>query len=761
MGYEPLHHKYRPQRFEQLVGQEPIARTLCNALLSNRIAPAYLFTGSRGTGKTSSARILARSLNCLAEDRPTPEPCGRCALCCAITAGNALDVIEIDAASNTGVDNIRELIERARFAPVQARWKVYVVDECHMLSTAAFNALLKTLEEPPPRVVFVLATTDPQRVLPTIISRCQRFDFRRIPTAAMERHLAFIAAEEGIGITPEAIRLVAQLAQGGLRDAESLLDQLSLLPAPVDEQGVWELMGAVPELELLALAEALVEQDPLRLLEVTRQLLDRGREPPVLLQGLAALLRDLLLAGVAPERQDLSAISAANWPRLPPLARRLGREHLLQLQKRLSGSEVQLRHSAQPRLWLEVLLLGLLAAPESAAPASHRSGPGAAVAAGTGSSSPAAATGAAGTASHPAAAVTAATASAAPPPARITTPSPPTPAPPAQAPSRAPASGPTAAGSTSLPPRAVSGAAAAARPGPVPMSESGLQQQWQRILACLELPATRMLLSQQGRLMQLDDRRITIQVAPAWIAMVQSRLPLLEKAVTTALGSPRQVVLGGAAAPGRSGAAIPSAVSPTGSAAVASPPPELPAVPAKAPQPFNPAGNLAEVPAPKAGPATAPAAGYSSGSGVLPAQLRQAPAEAVPAEVSSRAPAAAERRTAAAHQATAAPGQQPPAGQWDPPASEAASQAGAAALFQTQPAGRGPSSRAAKARPASSAAQTAALAEPRPQARPAPPPAQPSASVSPPRSGNTSIDMAARSLATLFNGEVVVEEEEH
>ena len=192
-SYQPLHHKYRPQRFDQLVGQEAIAATLSNALRTGRIAPAYLFCGPRGTGKTSSARILARSLNCIGSDGPTPEPCGVCELCTSIAAGNALDVIEIDAASNTGVDNIRELIERSRFAPVQARWKVYVVDECHMLSTAAFNALLKTLEEPPPRVVFVLATTDPQRVLATILSRCQRFDFRRIPLQALEQHLSLIA----------------------------------------------------------------------------------------------------------------------------------------------------------------------------------------------------------------------------------------------------------------------------------------------------------------------------------------------------------------------------------------------------------------------------------------------------------------------------------------------------------------------------------------------------------------------------------------
>ena len=366
-SYQPLHHKYRPQRFDQLVGQEAIAATLGNALRTGRIAPAYLFCGPRGTGKTSSARILARSLNCIGSDGPTPEPCGVCELCTSIAAGNALDVIEIDAASNTGVDNIRELIERSRFAPVQARWKVYVVDECHMLSTAAFNALLKTLEEPPPRVVFVLATTDPQRVLATILSRCQRFDFRRIPLQALEQHLSWIADQEQIGITPEALHVVAQRAQGGLRDAESLLDQLSLLPAPIEATAVWELLGAVPEQELLALAGALASCDPLALLEGCRELLERGREPAAVLQGLVSLLRDLVLAGTAPDRLELTSVSPQFRQALPDLARSLGKARLLQWQAQLRGSEQQLRHSVNPRLWLEVLLLGLLAEPVAAA----------------------------------------------------------------------------------------------------------------------------------------------------------------------------------------------------------------------------------------------------------------------------------------------------------------------------------------------------------------------------------------------------------
>ena len=337
-SYQPLHHKYRPQRFKELVGQEAIAATLTNALLTGRIAPAYLFCGPRGTGKTSSARILARSLNCIGSEAPTPDPCGVCELCTSIAAGAALDVIEIDAASNTGVDNIRELIERSRFAPVQARWKVYVVDECHMLSTAAFNALLKTLEEPPPRVVFVLATTDPQRVLATILSRCQRFDFRRIPLQALEQHLGWIAERESIGITPEALHVVAQRAQGGLRDAESLLDQLSLLPAPIEATAVWELLGAVPEQELLALARALAGAEPLVLLEGCRELLERGREPGAVLQGLVSLLRDLVLAGAAPDRLELTGVSAQFRGELPELARSICKARLLQWQAQLKGS---------------------------------------------------------------------------------------------------------------------------------------------------------------------------------------------------------------------------------------------------------------------------------------------------------------------------------------------------------------------------------------------------------------------------------------
>ncbi|RMF20972.1 MAG: DNA polymerase III subunit gamma/tau [Cyanobacteria bacterium J083] len=360
MAYEPLHHKYRPQTFSELVGQSAIATTLANAITQLKIAPAYLFAGPRGTGKTSSARIFAKSLNCLASDRPTIQPCGVCEVCQGIAIGSALDVVEIDAASNTGVDNMREIIERANFAPVQCRYKVYAIDECHMLSVAAFNALLKTLEEPPPRVVFILATTDPQRVLPTIISRCQRFDFRRIQLSAMTEHLGKIAVTEEIAIEAGAINIIAQIANGGLRDAESLLDQLSLLPKKITVDDVWDLVGAVAEQDLLSLLEQIFANKPAAVIAHSRQLMERGKEPLIILQNLAGVYRDLLIVKSAPHCQDLLGITSANFSQLERLASLCSIEQILQGQQHLRQAEIQLKNTTQPSLWLEITILGLL-----------------------------------------------------------------------------------------------------------------------------------------------------------------------------------------------------------------------------------------------------------------------------------------------------------------------------------------------------------------------------------------------------------------
>ncbi len=357
---KPFHQKYRPSNLNELVGQEFISITLKQALLSQKISPAYLFSGPRGTGKTSSARIFAKSLNCLSSDQPTAYPCGECELCKQIADGNALDIIEIDAASNTGVENIREIIDRARFAPTQARWKVYVIDECHMLSTAASNALLKTIEEPPARVVFILATTNPERVINTIQSRCQKFDFKRISSNTIFNHLSDIANKESIKFENQALKLIAKRSNGGMRDAQSLLDQLSLLPDGVTTKNVQNLLGEVSENDLINLINALINNDPGYLLICCNNLYDAGNEPHEILVGLLNITRDLLLKTLDNKYSDIYYTSIDFQNELNKFANNINSYRIIDWHNKLKNVDYQIKTSDNPRLWLEIHLTSLL-----------------------------------------------------------------------------------------------------------------------------------------------------------------------------------------------------------------------------------------------------------------------------------------------------------------------------------------------------------------------------------------------------------------
>ncbi len=358
--HKPFHQKYRPNNLDELVGQKFISITLKQALLTKKIAPAYLFNGSRGTGKTSSARIFAKSLNCQAFDQPTITPCCKCELCRQIADGSALDIIEIDAASNTGVENIRELIERARFAPTQARWKVYVIDECHMLSTAASNALLKTIEEPPSRVVFILATTNPERVLNTIKSRCQKFDFRRISPSDIFQHLSEIAAKESIEYEVQALKMIAKRSNGGMRDAQSLLEQLNLLPEGITINNIQNLLGEVSESELTNLIKSLVENNPESLIVTCNKLYDAGNEPLQIIIGLLNITRDLLLHTTDNKYSDLYYTSDEFRDELDKISKTINKSKIINWHNNLRNIEYQIKTSDNPRLWFEIHLTGLL-----------------------------------------------------------------------------------------------------------------------------------------------------------------------------------------------------------------------------------------------------------------------------------------------------------------------------------------------------------------------------------------------------------------
>src|SRR5207248_3143903 len=276
MSYQVIARKYRPQRFEDVVGQEHVTQTLSNAIAQKRIAHAYLFCGPRGTGKTTIARIFAKCLNCV--DGPKVDFDDKDPRCQEITEGRSLDVLEIDGASNNGVEQVRELRETCKYAPASSRFKIYIIDEVHMLSTAAFNALLKTLEEPPAHVKFMFATTDPEKVLPTILSRCQRFDLRRIPAALITRHLAEIAGKEKVKIDDAALYAIARGADGGMRDAESTLDQLiSFCGDKIEESDVLSMFGLAAESQILGLSQAILAGEVEKALRLLNALANQGK----------------------------------------------------------------------------------------------------------------------------------------------------------------------------------------------------------------------------------------------------------------------------------------------------------------------------------------------------------------------------------------------------------------------------------------------------------------------------------------------------
>lgn len=355
MAYVALYRQWRPQDFDALVGQKAVKTTLKNALASGKIAHAYLFSGPRGTGKTSMARILAKALNC--EQGPTAEPCGQCANCQRIVQGTSLDVIEIDAASNTSVDNIRDLREQVAFTPAESRYKVYIIDEVHMLSTGAFNALLKTLEEPPAHAVFILATTDPQKVPATIQSRCQRFEFRRVTVDEIAEHLAMVAAGSGIEADADALRLIAIQAEGGMRDALSLLDQCGVMAKRVTVATVREVLGIVGREALHELTEAIGRRQLPQALATLNLLLEQGKDVKQVLTELIEYLRALVLYLAVPDYEEIYLTDTKEA--LAELAPLFERDRLLAAEERLHSAIQELRGSMRPRITAELCLLDL------------------------------------------------------------------------------------------------------------------------------------------------------------------------------------------------------------------------------------------------------------------------------------------------------------------------------------------------------------------------------------------------------------------
>ena len=372
MAYVALYRRWRPESFADLVGQEHISRTLSRAVTSGQTSHAYLFTGPRGTGKTSTAKILARALNCA--EGPTLTPCGVCDSCRSISDGSSMDVFEIDAASNRGIDEIRDLRESVKFAPTEGHYKIYIIDEVHMLTTEAFNALLKTLEEPPERVIFILATTEPHKVPATIQSRCQRYDFHRITVTEIRDRLLYVCKESDIAAEEDALDIIAAQADGGMRDALSILDQcMALAEGTLTAERVQEALGLVGRAWIRRMAGEIAARDAAALIAQLSELLQSGRELKQVLAELAQHFRRLMIAGVG-GAVSAAELCAGDAEELRMDAAQFTQEEIMAILRRLNETMQELRTSPQPRIAVETLLIGLCHT-EGAAPSGESTAP--------------------------------------------------------------------------------------------------------------------------------------------------------------------------------------------------------------------------------------------------------------------------------------------------------------------------------------------------------------------------------------------------
>lgn len=362
MEHIALYRAWRPQSFRDMVGQQHIIQTLQNAIREQRVSHAYLFNGPRGTGKTSAAKILAKAVNC--ENGPTEEPCNECEACRRITSGAVMDVQEIDAASNRGVEEIRDLREKVKYAPTEVRRKVYIIDEVHMLTTEAFNALLKTLEEPPAHVMFILATTEPHKLPATIISRCQRFDFRRVSLEEQTERLERICSEEGISAEQEALQYIARLSDGGMRDALSILDQISSFTGgKVSYEQVMDMTGGIPSEQFSRLAAAIKQGDAGLVLQMVEQFMQEGKSADKCMENLLYYFRDLLMIKMVPDADKLTE-RVLNSADFKEMADAFSREELFKMIDTLNRYQSEMKYASQPQTLFEVALLKLCGIPQ-------------------------------------------------------------------------------------------------------------------------------------------------------------------------------------------------------------------------------------------------------------------------------------------------------------------------------------------------------------------------------------------------------------